>query len=351
MKKQKTKLSQLLFLGFFISSALTNAQVNLGPGSGTAGMNGTFIGENAGSMNSGDDNTFIGTNAGAFNTTGTSNVYLGVRAGENNNGKGNVFLGFSAGQNEQGDNQLFIGNSNTSAPLVYGDFAASKLIFNGRVGIQTEPSSAILQVGGTLNPNFKITNLKESSLEIAVAGNPGDYSIYAEPGDAVFRTLGGGEKSKMIFSMAGNKNSKEIIFSTDSWDGGKIMTIKEFGMSGKVAIGTSNFPSSIGGADISGYKLFVQGGILSDEVRVRTGWADYVFADNYKLKPLSEVENFIKENKHLPNVPSAQEVEKQGLNIGDMVRIQQEKIEELTLYIIQLQKEIKELKDIQTKNK
>ena len=61
-------------------------------------------------------------------------------------------------------------------------------------------------------------------------------------------------------------------------------------------------------------------------MRVRTGWADYVFEDNYKLIPLKEVEEFININNHLPNVPSANEVETQGLGLGEISKVQQEKI-------------------------
>jgi hypothetical protein len=116
------------------------------------------------------------------------------------------------------------------------------------------------------------------------------------------------------------------------------------GTTGRVGIGTTNTPTIIGGEDISEYRLFVAGGILTDEVRVRTGWADYVFADDYKLPTLIEVGAFINENGHLPNVPSAQQVEEEGIEIGEITRIQQEKIEELTLYMIGMQKEIEILK-------
>jgi hypothetical protein len=73
-------------------------------------------------------------------------------------------------------------------------------------------------------------------------------------------------------------------------------------------------------------------------------WGDYVFDKDYKLKPLNEVENYISENKHLPDIPSAKEVETEGLSIADMRAKQMVKIEELTLYMIQQQKEIEELK-------
>lgn len=115
---------------------------------------------------------------------------------------------------------------------------------------------------------------------------------------------------------------------------------------GKVGVGLSTFPETVGGEDIDHYRLFVKGGILTQEVRVRTSWADYVFDNQYSLKPLSEVDEYIEENGHLPNMPSAEEVEEQGIEIGEITRMQQEKIEELTLYVIALQKEIDELKEM-----
>ena len=84
--------------------------------------------------------------------------------------------------------------------------------------------------------------------------------------------------------------------------------------------------------------------MLADEVRVRTTWADYVFEDQYSLMTLPEVESFIDANGHLPNVPSAETVEASGIELGEMTKIQQEKIEELTLYIIDLQKQLDTLK-------
>ncbi len=68
-------------------------------------------------------------------------------------------------------------------------------------------------------------------------------------------------------------------------------------------------------------------------------WADYVFAKDYKLKELNEVEEYIAENKHLPGIPSAADIEKNGLSVGKMQALHMEKIEELTLYMIELQKQ------------
>lgn len=103
---------------------------------------------------------------------------------------------------------------------------------------------------------------------------------------------------------------------------------------GNVGIGTQNLVS----------KLNVNGSIRSKEVVVETGWADYVFDKKYELKPLAEVEKFIEKNNHLPGIPSAAEIEKNGLQLGDTQRKMMEKIEELTLYMIALEKEVKLLK-------
>lgn len=108
---------------------------------------------------------------------------------------------------------------------------------------------------------------------------------------------------------------------------------------GNIGIGTSNF---IDGA--TSYKLSVKGKIRAEEIKVYSTWADYVFNPSYKLPTLQEVESYITKNGHLQNVPSAKEITEKGLELGEMAKIQQEKIEELTLYLIQQNKEIEELK-------
>lgn len=90
--------------------------------------------------------------------------------------------------------------------------------------------------------------------------------------------------------------------------------------------------------------LSVDGLILAKEVRVAvsttTHWADYVFENNYKLKSLYEVEEYIKKHKHLPNVPSAEDVTKNGIDMLEMNATLLKKIEELTLYTIELKKQL-----------
>lgn len=95
-------------------------------------------------------------------------------------------------------------------------------------------------------------------------------------------------------------------------------------------------------ANTTDYKLHVANGIRTERVKVdlQTAWADYVFEADYKLKSLSEVEVYIKQNGHLPDVPSAEEVAANGIELGEMNKILLQKIEELTLYIIELEKKI-----------
>ncbi|TNE52788.1 MAG: hypothetical protein EP338_14215 [Bacteroidetes bacterium] len=97
-----------------------------------------------------------------------------------------------------------------------------------------------------------------------------------------------------------------------------------------------------------GYRLNVLDGIRTEKVKVQleNQWADYVFDENYELKSLEDVEQFIKTHKHLPGVPSAKQVDQEGVELGDMTRILMEKVEELTLHMIELKKENEELKKL-----
>lgn len=112
---------------------------------------------------------------------------------------------------------------------------------------------------------------------------------------------------------------------------------------GKVAIGTTETPNDS--------KLYVKGSILSENVKVATfqNWPDYVFEKGYQLKSLSEVEKFIAENKHLPEVPSAKEVEENGISLPEMDAALLKKMEELTLYMIQQNKQMKTQQELMQK--
>ncbi|MBX3102251.1 MAG: hypothetical protein KF690_07070 [Bacteroidetes bacterium] len=128
---------------------------------------------------------------------------------------------------------------------------------------------------------------------------------------------------------------------------------KKFVVGDSTLVVTSQGNVGIGVAN-PGSKLAVDGLVCAREVRVsKVGgqnsgicqWPDYVFEPGYSLMPLDKLEDYLKTHKHLPEVPAAKTVEQDGLYVGEMQYIQMKKIEELTLYIIQLEKRIKELEN------
>jgi len=124
---------------------------------------------------------------------------------------------------------------------------------------------------------------------------------------------------------------------------GNFLTAHRLGVAGDVVV-TGNL--RVGETVLPpGYTFGVDGRMICTEVMVRlvNTWPDYVFDPSYKLRSLYEVEQFIKINNHLPGIPKAAEVE-QGLSLGEMQKMQMEKIEELTLYIIALKKEVDALR-------
>jgi len=108
-------------------------------GSGnTTGYRNTSIGEEAGAINNGYSNVFIGVRSGGDNVTGYKNTIIGFQAGDfNQQGFGNVFLGYAAGATEMGSNKLYIDNSETSTPLIYGEFDTNKVVINGTLTATT----------------------------------------------------------------------------------------------------------------------------------------------------------------------------------------------------------------------
>lgn len=131
-----------------------------------------------------------------------------------------------------------------------------------------------------------------------------------------------------------NRENSTLAFGTNN------TTRMSIAADGKITIGTATTPGT--------YKLYVEGGILTEKVKVAlksgANWADYVFADDYTLRSLPEVESYVKEYRHLPGIPSAAEVEKDGIDVAGMDAKLLEKIEELTLYLIDLQKQVDALK-------
>ncbi len=297
--------------------------VSAGQFSSGTGFN-TYIGQNAGKgtsasiLNTGSSNTFIGISAGEYNLNGNGNVSLGSTAGYGNrSGNSNVFIGNSSGQNNlDGNYNVFIG-AEAGSEFAQGNYNS---YFGYHAGIEASGSNNVF-IGANSGASFN-----------------GDNRLMIDVVDTATPLIWG--------DFAANQ-------------------VK---LNGKVGIGAvTAFPTDAGTVDVSGYNLFVTGGILTDEVRVYASssgtWADYVFAKDYKLPTLQEVEKQIQEKGHLFNVPSAKEVSENGIELGEMAKIQQEKIEELTLYVIeqnkineqqakeleQQKKQIEELKALVTK--
>ena len=125
------------------------ANIFIGSDSGFSNTNGhsnVFIGQLSGHLNTtGNDNTFLGDRSGRHNTNGNNNTFIGNDSGYNNEtGSGNVFLGRRAGYNELGSDLLYIDNSDTSSPLIWGDFGNDMLRFNGSVRIAVIPQDDTL---------------------------------------------------------------------------------------------------------------------------------------------------------------------------------------------------------------
>jgi len=105
----------------------------------------------------------------------------------------------------------------------------------------------------------------------------------------------------------------------------------------------------IGTYDTKGYRFAVAGDAIAESmtVKLQANWPDYVFKKDYVLTPLPEVKTYIDENQHLPEMPSEKEVIEKGLNLGEMNKLLTKKVEELTLYLIRKDEEIKIIRDQQ----
>ncbi|GMN08183.1 hypothetical protein MTsPCn5_35720 [Croceitalea sp. MTPC5] len=140
-----------------------------------------------------------------------------------------------------------------------------------------------------------------------------------------------------------NSNTLTVTTNASSGGGGNSSSVwtesnTTASYNGQVGIGVTTVQTE--------YKLAVNGKIRSKEVRVeQNNWPDYVFSKEYDLPTLKEIQEHINEKGHLPNIPSAQEVEENGIELGEMNKLLLKKIEELTLYILQQEKRIQKLEN------
>jgi hypothetical protein len=283
----------------------------------STGLYNTFIGHQTGKANTtGDYNTFLGFNSGLLNTTAGGNTFIGNNSGKNNTtGFSNTFLGTGAGSTSfSGNNNVCIG-----AGAGYSLEGSSYNVFIGASTANIDPT-------GNYNTFIGYGVGREGGGENSVI--IGCHAAY----------WGGGSNSLIIDS---NTSPSDMYNPTPPLIWGNFVD-DHLKFNGKVGIGLGweDYPDTAASVDVSDYMLIVKGGILAHQVRVATTWADYVFEDDYELRPLNEVECYIEENGHLPNVPSAKQVEEEGIEVGEMAKIQQEKIEELTLYLIEQDKQL-----------
>ena len=149
-----------------------------------------------------------------------------------------------------------------------------------------------------------------------------------------------------LFLSSGTNGSYVRTFGNQNF------SIRDTGGSSKfnfnLSSGDADFDGALGVGNVqvpSGYKLAVGGKIIAEEIKVKlqSSWPDYVFKKDYNLLSVEEVESYIKKHGHLPKMPSAKEVEKEGFELGEMNKKLLEKIEELTLYTIKQEKRINKL--------
>ncbi|MEM1183098.1 MAG: hypothetical protein AAGM22_32445 [Acidobacteriota bacterium] len=237
------------------------------------------------------------------------------------------------------------------------------------VGINTESPRAALHVRGNSNlgepwsqiyleptgPNMSGALVMKSTFDGEVAewymgpgsGDPRHnhfrFFIYDNPEDPS-QTPGGNILLLQQNGDVGIGLGPDVARANFGIDGNSLRgaVLRVMGAQNKVAIGS--YKMTLPGD----YGLYVNDGILTSKLKVaevnKDDWADYVFAPDYELRPLEEVERFIEENQHLPGVPSAEDVARDGVDMVAMDSTLLEKIEELTLYMIEIKKENAELR-------
>ena len=208
----------------------------------------------------------------------------------------------SAGSFSVGDNLAFMRGAGELMRITNG----------GNVGVGTTAPDEKLSVSGAIRVTSNANNWNTQTSGII------DYYL----------------NNMRIVAGAPASTSNGMTFITTN-SGANVNAMQILG-NGNVGIGTTS-PSE---------KFSVNGNIRSKKLIVtQTGWSDYVFYKNYRLKPLSEVEAYIKANKHLPDVPSAKKVETDGIDVGENQALLLKKIEELTLYMIEIKKENERMKN------
>jgi len=172
---------------------------------------------------------------------------------------------------------------------------------------------------------------------------PGIISLRSYRNDAQFVDVGRvtakqskTEIARIGLTRGGGTYTGYLTFWTKASNSGELTQKMLLDANGNLGIGTNN---------TKGYRLAVNGSIGAGEIKVLnvSSWADFVFEDNYNLRSLNDLEIFIQDNKHLPEIPTEEEVKKDGISVGEMNAKLLQKIEELTLYLIDQNRKIEDL--------
>lgn len=197
----------------------------------------------------------------------------------------------------------------TSQSLLWQENSSDIYYNSGNVGIGTSTPQAKLDVYGSMRTNYS----------------------------PIFLTSDDYHGLKWFDTYAGSTIDGPVLFG---YGGGSLAT-NTGGITKNILIWKEDGSVGIGTDKTAGFKLSVEGKIRAREIEVNADmWADYVFAKDYNLMPLEDLEKFIKTKNHLPNIPTAKEVAENGLNLGEMQIKQMEKIEELTLYLLEIKKQL-----------
>jgi hypothetical protein len=249
-------------------------------------------------------------------------------------------------------------NQYRDSPAGLGKAIASgygmQMYFNpaaGAYGLDMFNESVAQNVDFTVAPIRALTVFKNGAVQIGSTNltDEAPFSISAGDnfpshfgfGSAGHTYIRGGDREHRTIGNFQYRPSKVYI---NDIDGINTLTGEHY-PGGDVIIATGGGSVGIGTENTVGYKLVVNGSIRAKELRINTGWADYVFDDNYTLRSLSEVEAYIKENNHLPDIPAAAILQEEGVDVSDMQTKMMAKIEELTLYMINANKTIETLKE------